>query len=239
MSTNRQPRDREKAIEAYEERFYDAIGDAYKLYQANALRVHISHSREGKIKGVTSISVLPDEGCIAAYKRAAPGIVCGKCYAMGALCTYRVNMIKRLAENTVLLSGPVRDHALPRGLIGPVRINAYGEVMNTNHARWVVAIARANPKATVSVITKQPGHFATVTRPRNLVIVASHYRLDEMSLDNRADKTYCVINGPTTEEMKRDPDNAPCLDGCMNCYLQGAGCYSKTGPKRIVREFQN
>lgn len=154
--------------------------------------------------------------------------------------TARQNVTRRAVHNSYVMSRPLkgREWAIPRGLIGPVRFNAYGEIINEHHVQWVLAIARANPRATFSIITKRPELFPMQRRPRNLVITASHYLIGDMSISPWADKTYLVQRGEATEEQKRDPNLAPCQDHCLTCYLHRENCYSKKGPKGIVREYQ-
>ena len=238
MSSNRQPKDRQKALTSHLERCYAHLDEAQALYDAGALSVHVSTSREGKIRGIKSISVSPSFDCLMRWINQKEGMICGHCYAVGALMTYRQTMIRRLIQNAYLMSRPIQDHAIPRGLIGPVRFNAFGEVLNEYHAQWVLAIVRANPKAVFSLITKQVNLFPMNNRPKNLILISSKFRIDDTSIDERADKTYCVISEPETDEMKRDPMNHPCQDGCLQCYIHDEGCYSKRGPKRILRQLQ-
>lgn len=241
MSTNRQPRDRQKALKAHLQRVYAFLEVASILYAAHALKVHISYSKPGKSKigGIPSISVEPGFDCFERWIAQKIDIVCGGCYGVGGELTYRQNITRVICNNAYLMSRPLkgREYAIPRGLIGPVRFNAFGEVLNACHVEWILAICRANPRATFSLITKRTDLFP-MRRPRNLILIRSHYRIGDQTIDPRADKTYVVQYGPATEEQMRDENNSPCGDACYACVAHGINCYSKKGPRRILRPFQ-
>lgn len=239
MGSNKQPKDRQTALTSHLQRMYAAMTEGKTLYHAHALRVYVSDSKEGKIQGIKSINVTPDMDCLIRWIEQKEGIVCSHCYAIGALMTYRQSMIRRLMQNAILMDEPLaeRKYALPRDLTGAVRINAFGEVMGKNHAEWILAICKANPKATFSLITKRAHLFPMQRRPKNLILISSTMRIGDMGISARTDKTYAVVH-EVTEEMMRDPTNYPCQNHCMTCFIHGEGCYSKKGPKRIVRILQ-
>ena len=245
MARNYQPKNKTAAIEKVLSKAESYIDYYTDKLNRGELNIHFSYSRDGKIKDIISCSIFPSMECWKRYN--APKInnsdnitnmVCEVCYGCTGICTYRINMIKTLVGNMVLFNSPVNTDIIPCDIIGPLRINAFGNIHNIQHTKWIVAIARKNKKSTISVIDKRPGMFKPLSKiPHNMIITGSHYIIDDISDIPNCHKVYCVVN-TITDDMRNNIDMFICEDKCMKCYINDEGCYSRKGPRYIIRKLQ-
>jgi hypothetical protein len=240
MTTNRQPKDRALQFEKITEKLPVLIADAEARLANNSLPIHVSESREGKIQCISSFNHLPLPSCWLKWLgHCNEDDVCGHCYACGAMTTYRQSMLKVLVNNTVIMKGKVIPELIPV-VMGPCRHFAFGDCHNLNMALWTVAIAKKNIKHSKHVvITKQYHHYEHIkTIPKNMVIVGSNSRINDVTpiLKANVHKTYAVVTA--LEPYCYDNNYFICSDKCLNCYLGDKGCFSREGPRVIVRLLQ-
>ena len=252
MSVNRQPKNRINSYVRLMLFFNVFYSIGIKLYEKGYLNLYISESRpgKGKIGGIDSLSLFPMPSCFNKWlswefmnevtKQRIKHICCF-CYALGAISTYRANMIRVLVFNYILLNGPVIPHKVPIISNKYCRFLAFGEISSIYCALWFLAICRKNRDTTFSLITKQYHYFRNMRSvPRNLVITASALMIDDVRdlrlSHSNVHKTYCAVT--SLSPYMDDSRYHVCNDGCLECAQKRIGCYSRKGAPIIVREVQ-
>jgi len=252
MSANRQPKNRINSYVRLMLFFNVFYSIGIKLYEKGYLNLYISESRpgKGKIGGIDSLSLFPMPSCFARWlsweymdadTRKRIRHICCYCYALGAICTYRLNMIRVLVFNYILLNRPVIPHKVPVISNRFCRFLAFGEISSIYCAMWFLAICRKNRGTTFSLITKRYDYFRNMRSvPRNLVITASALMVDDvrdLSLSHHnVHKTFCAVTSLTP--YMDDSNYHVCNDKCLICATKRLGCYSRKGAPIIVREVQ-
>lgn len=252
MGSNRQPKNRINSYVKLMLFFNVFYSIGIKLYEKGYLNLYISESRpgKGKIGGIDSLSLFPMSSCfnkwlsweyMDADTRKRIKHICVYCYALGAIATYRANMLRVLVFNYIILNGPVIPHKVPVISNRFCRFLAFGEISSINCALWFLAICRKNRGTTFSLITKHYHYFRNMRSvPRNLVITASALMIDDiqdLSLSHsNVHKTFCAVS--SLAPYMNNTKYHVCNDSCLTCATKGLGCYSRKGAKVIIREVQ-
>lgn len=229
----------------------------------NASPIHISEKMTGKMNGIISIStcVLVNPVCIArvnhAIKSGNLDCICLSCFATGT-----TNHYNALRDNTVINSALLSTVILPLDLlprfkneIDIVRLESFGDTMNTIQAVNYINLCKVNPHVHFTVWTKNPGHYDTAFkafgRPDNLYIGYSNPNRDRLpnvdDMTNRypwidfiftvwTDRQTALDNGTDINCRGYNPETGETVDSCrlcMKCYLKR----HKAGTVTLINEL--
>jgi hypothetical protein len=187
--------------------------------------VHIS-KMTGKLDGFLSISTNTLTNAFCQTRATNPSSVCGQCYSMSMLSTYRKSVSIALQRNTELLSSrPLSADELPIINAAMFRFNSHGELINTMHLQNLVAIVRHNSATTFTLWSKRIGlvrdYFARNPIPANMLLIYSNPFLDRI-MDFPPvpfHKTFNVVNAGH-EVARQNCTGQKCID-CRRCYTIG------------------
>ena len=152
------------------------------IYTTDYSPVYISDYMSGKMEGIPAISTscLLNPFCRARAKD--PNSICAHCYSEGTINRYS-ELSRHLEENTELLKKIIPAGWLPRfkKTVGIVRFEAFGDLLNVEHAINYFRIAAANPHVQFALWTKNKGIIRRavesvhnpVGKPANIELVYS------------------------------------------------------------------
>lgn len=193
----------------------------------------------GKMRGMLALSTSPNgnERCNARAACGNPDCICTKCYAK-AQCAYQHGTETKLECNGRILSErliPVEDWIhINYNAWRVCRLESHGDVRNAIHAANYFNCAKANPKITFTVWTKNYDFYVEadkmVGKPSNFILIISSPMLnDELDLANYplSDRVFTVYTKEWLAEHNAKPSFINCgaklCKGCMICYTQGNG----------------
>ena len=143
-------------------------------------QVHIS-KMTGKLDGFKAISTntITNPFCIKMSSTKKENIICGKCYSVNMLETYRKNMQDCLQHNSELLSNSIIDDVhLPFIIDAYIRIDAHGELINNTHLINIYNLAIKNPHTTFAIWSKRKDIVNSVSKimdtPSNVILIFSN-----------------------------------------------------------------
>ena len=193
--------------------------------------LHISENMTGKMSGILSISTLclVNPRCIARMKSGEN--ICSHCFAAATTSRYK-SLRENLKENTETLSaGLIPEENLPhfKRAVVLVRFESFGDLVNVDHARNYIRIAKINPHVRFALWTKNPDILAEAIaiegKPENLMTIQSSLKLDtpENPAGDFIDKVFTVYR---PETIKAENININCgardCASCAECYLDKA-----------------
>ena len=108
----------------------------------------------GKLEGIQAINTntTTNEFCIKESKKKDSKRICGKCYSVSMLSSYRKNCQPAFQRNSDILASDV-EFVLPRTTGAFVRFHGHGELINEQHFRNFCAIAEDNPHSTFALLS--------------------------------------------------------------------------------------
>lgn len=201
-----------------------------------ALEKAICKNHSGKMNGMISLSTSPfNPICEARAKD--PASICAKCYSQTMNKRYTA-LGKKLLENAELLSRavyPVEDMPVVNALA--FRLEAFGDLTNTNQAKNYFNLCKANPFTHFTLWTKNPNFINEVLKegiekPNNLTVIYSSPFINAPAdgIRNRytfIDKVFTVY---TKDFAKANNININCgAKKCLTCLL----CYLDTDTTEI------
>ena len=176
----------------------------------------------GKMEGIPALNTdtTTNKFCIAMSKK--KDSICSECYSWNMLKTFRKSAVPRFKMNSDILSSRVLEmNELPRPSGNVARLNAHGELINTNHVQNIVNYALFYPKVTFTLWTKKKAliqsFFNKHEKPKNLLLIYSNEVIGAVykSVPKHFDKVFNVV-----ESGGKDVNcEGKCLD-CMMCYTQ-------------------
>ena len=193
----------------------------------------------GKMAGMISLSTAASVNPICAARAKDPESVCAHCYALAMLERYN-NLEKKEIRNYSLLEKEIYPvEAMPKVNAALFRLEAFGDLGNTNQAANYFNLAKANKRTTFALWTKNPHIIAEmmkttgIKKPSNLIIIYSSPKVNEPTTDmmdryDFIDKVFTVYDKAHAESV-----NINC--GARNC-LECGRCYSKR-TSAIVNEL--
>ena len=184
----------------------------------------------GKLKGIPAINTntLSNEFCKKASKN--KDSICGICYSVNMLKTFRKNCVDPFEHNSKMLSSDVIPiQYLPKFNSIAVRFNAHGELINQTHLINLFNICKANLRVTFTLWTKRTDILKKVLRthkkPKNIILIFSNSKLDAPIKPSKIyDKTFNYVTSQTSE--------INCFKDCFNCMK----CYDQSDPDEIITE---
>lgn len=195
--------------------------------------VHITQG-SGKLTGIKSIntSTVNNEFCKAMAK--SSDSICSKCYA-NRYEKMRPALANKLDYNSRLLSENILHwDILPVFIDRFIRVDSFGELINTTHFKNILNIALKNPEVIITLWTKRIGLVQTVLKnrekPDNLILIYSSSIIGKQAkLPQNFDKVFTVY--PKTV---KNQDYINCSGkSCISCQL----CYTKNDVK-FINEIQ-
>jgi hypothetical protein len=188
----------------------------------------------GKMQNIPAINTntLTNPFCIRTSKSDSPDSICGKCYSVKMLSTYRANCVPPFERNSLLLSDAlIPDDELPVINAHSFRFHGHGELINSTHYLNFVRIARKNPGCTFALWTKRRDIIRAgdaridgcyyPRRPDNLVLVYSNPRIDKVMHKPPVgfDK---VFNNTSSLTESDNCSGRKCIE-CLQCYRHDSG----------------
>lgn len=192
----------------------------------------ICTNHTGKMKGMVSVSTTCHNNAFCKKMQSKEGTICQKCYADRIAKTYAHSFLPKYEQAGKELSERVLYiEELPKFDMSTnvVRIEAFGELINTTHAINYINIIRANPWINFAWWTKRPNLIARALKemgiefPNNCNVIYSNPYMDTVPKI----QPYGFIDGYFTvwssEEKaalngcKINCGNRKCKE-CLNCY---------------------
>lgn len=183
----------------------------------------------GKLEGIQAINTntLTNEFCIRESKKKDPKRICGKCYSVGMLSSYRKNCAPAFQRNSDVLASDA-EFVLPRTSGAFVRFHGHGELINEQHFRNFCAIAEDNPHSTFALWTKRVDYVRPNLHlvPSNMILVYSNPIIDKVMLS--PPRGFDRVFNNVSQEFDGE---ANCTgQKCMDCLL----CYKRDTTKVII-----
>jgi len=137
----------------------------------------------GKLDGIQAINTNTATNlfCIKESSRPDADKICGKCYSMSMLSSYRKNCQPAFQRNSDVLASDA-EFILPRTSGAFVRFHGHGELINEQHFRNLCAIADDNKHSTFALWTKRVGIVRKNLHhvPDNMILVYSNPTIDNV-----------------------------------------------------------
>ena len=177
----------------------------------------------GKLKGIPGLNTSPLNNSFCKAMSKKPGSICGSCYSINMLKTFRKTADPAFKKYGEFLSKKVHPSEYlpkpPNALY--VRFSAHGELINLNHTINLFKICRLAPKTTFALWTKRKTlawkAIKATGKPKNLILVYSEEDVDGNSkLPKHFDKIFIV-------QSKQD-DKTNCFGSCIDCLK----CYDNS-----------
>ena len=196
----------------------------------NYTGINISQG-SGKMDSIKSINTntLTNEFCIKQNKN--KNSICGICFSMNSLKTFRKSCASSWEHNSNLLSKVIiQNELLPTILDAFFRFSSHGELINNTHLINLINITNKNPHCTFTLWTKRKDIinkvFKTMNKPKNLILIFSNSQLNKPIeiLPKYFDKTF---NNVTKEY---DEKKINCFSKCKDCLI----CYKHNNINQII-----
>jgi hypothetical protein len=190
----------------------------------------ICTNHSGKMKGMISVSSSCKNNDFCEKMRKIPGTVCEKCYAQNQLSYQKTTREKYEKSGLELSTSIISWNSLPvfEG-VETVRLESFGELINTVHAMNYINIIRKNPDINFGWWTKRPDLInqaiseMEITFPDNCNVIYSNPYIDQLPKLQK----YSFVNGYftvwSTEEKALEHGciincgKRKCKD-CLECY---------------------
>ncbi len=186
----------------------------------------------GKLEGIPALNTntLTNSFCKKASANQHPKSICGQCYSVSMLKTYRSNCAEAWQKNSDILSHSIiQDHLLPSVNAHSFRFDGHGELINLTHYFNLVRICKKNPNCTFALWTKRRDIIKraersvdpNAVRPPNMILIYSNPRIDAI-LENPPSPFDKVFNNTSTFTERDNCSGKKCLE-CMQCYKKDSG----------------
>ncbi len=137
----------------------------------------------GKLEGIQAINTntATNEFCIKESSKPDADKICGKCYSMSMLSSYRKNCQPAFQRNSDVLASDA-EFILPRTSGAFVRFHGHVELINDPHFLNLCDIAESNGHCTFALWTKR----VDIVRPNrhhvpeNMILVYSNPKIDNV-----------------------------------------------------------
>ena len=187
----------------------------------------------GKLKGIESINTNPLTNMFCKRMCKNKNIICGQCYAIYMLKTFRQYCAPAFEYNSKLLSAKLlKPQQLPTFNSLYVRIHSYGELINRTHYENIKLIAKYNHSVRFVLWSKRKDIIRSKkSRPNNLWVIYSEPKLNQIKLviPPGFDKVFANYTKEFIDKNKRIKMN--CTGECMNCLH----CYNRS--TKLIREL--
>ena len=187
----------------------------------------------GKLDGIQAINTntVTNPFCIKESSKPDADKICGKCYSMSMLSSYRKSCQPSFQRNSDVLASDA-EFILPRTTGAFVRFHGHGELINEQHFRNFCAIASDNKHSTFALWTKRVGIVRKNLHhvPDNMLLVYSNPKIDNvMSSPPRGfDRVFNNVSQEFDGEVNCTGQK------CMDCLL----CYKRDTTQVIVEHVK-
>ena len=174
----------------------------------------------GKMEGIPSLNddTVSNPFC---QKMSKTDSICGSCYSMNMLKTFRKKCRPKFKFVGTYLSEKVREpHELPICPAHHGRFHSHGELRNETHFINFIGICNNQPNTTFTLWTKRKDIVNSVlthkTKPKNLILIFSNSKVDSVTkrLPRHFNKVFNVVS--------KKQENINCSGKCSNCMM----CYT-------------
>ena len=170
----------------------------------------------GKLQGIGAINTdtTTNEFCI---RQKSTDTICGKCYSHKMLTTFRKSCVPAFQHNSELMKDLIDWDLLPIINQAYFRFNGHGELINLNHYKNIINIAKKNPHCTFTLWTKRASIVRQIAEvPVNLILIFSNPRIDKViGVPRGFDKVFNNVNKDSG--IKQNCTGRKCID-CLMCY---------------------
>lgn len=183
--------------------------------------VHIT-THGGKMKNIQSISTSSTHNPFCQKMAKCADNICSKCFS-NRYEGLRPTMVKALQRNASLLSERVlSEDELPVLNAQIFRFQAFGDLLNVNHAINLLNIAKKNPGTFFGIWTKRANVMQMainkVGRTDNMNLIYSAPKIGvEPKVPKYFDKTFTVHPKGSSAGINCGAKNC---DGCRICYTK-------------------
>lgn len=158
--------------------YADAFDQADAETRKKMIMGMLCTNHTGKMSGIISLSTSPLVNPACAARAKNPNMICAKCYSMN-LNKMRKTLREKLERNSSMLARcEFHDSDIPFINAAYVRFEAFGDLLNVNHAKNLIIIARNNKHARFVLWTKNPNYMALAIaelgKPKNLDVIYSN-----------------------------------------------------------------
>jgi len=179
----------------------------------------------GKLQGIGAINTdtTTNDFCI---RQKSTDTICGKCYSHKMLNTFRKSCVPAFQHNSELMKDLIDWDLLPIINQAYFRFNGHGELINLNHYKNIINIAKKNPHCTFTLWTKRASIVRQIAHvPVNLILIFSNPRIDKViGVPRGFNKVFNNVN-------KDSGINQNCTGKkCMDCLM----CYKHNGTNVII-----
>lgn len=170
----------------------------------------------GKLQGIGAINTdtTTNDFCI---RQKSTDTICGKCYSHRMLATFRKNCVPAFQNNSELMQDLIDWDLLPIINQAYFRFNGHGELINLNHYKNIINIAKKNPHCTFTLWTKRASIVRQISDvPSNLILIFSNPRIDKViGVPRGFDKVFNNVNKDSG--INQNCTGKKCMD-CLICY---------------------
>jgi len=170
----------------------------------------------GKLQGIGAINTdtTTNDFCI---RQKSTDTICGKCYSHKMLTTFRKSCVPAFQHNSELMKDLIEWDLLPIINQAYFRFNGHGELINLNHYKNIINIAKKNPHCTFTLWTKRASIVRQISDvPSNLILIFSNPRIDKViGVPRGFDKVFNNVNKDSG--IKQNCTGRKCID-CLMCY---------------------
>ena len=174
----------------------------------------------GKLEGIQAINTntATNEFCIKESSKSDVDKICGKCYSMSMLSSYRKNCQPAFQRNSDVLASDA-EFILPRTSGAFVRFHGHGELINEQHFRNLCAIASDNKHSAFALWTKRVGIVRKNLHhvPDNMILVYSNPKIDNVMSSPPRGFDRVFNNVSESYDGEANCTGQKCMD-CLLCY---------------------
>jgi hypothetical protein len=174
----------------------------------------------GKLDGIQAINTntATNAFCIKESSKPDADKICGKCYSMSMLSSYRKNCQPAFQRNSDVLASDA-EFILPRTSGAFVRFHGHGELINEQHFRNLCAIASDNKHSTFALWTKRVGIVRKNLHhvPDNMILVYSNPKIDNVMSSPPRGFDRVFNNVSESYDGEANCTGQKCMD-CLLCY---------------------
>jgi hypothetical protein len=174
----------------------------------------------GKLEGIQAINTntATNEFCIKESSKPDADKICGKCYSMSMLSSYRKNCQPAFQRNSDVLASDA-EFILPRTSGAFVRFHGHGELINEQHFRNLCAIASDNKHSAFALWTKRVGIVRKNLHhvPDNMILVYSNPKIDNVMSSPPRGFDRVFNNVSESYDGEANCTGQKCMD-CLLCY---------------------
>lgn len=174
----------------------------------------------GKLEGIQAINTntATNPFCVQESSKPDADKICGKCYSMSMLSSYRKNCQPAFQRNSDVLASDA-EFILPRTSGAFVRFHGHGELINEQHFRNLCAIASDNKHSAFALWTKRVGIVRKNLHhvPDNMILVYSNPKIDNVMSSPPRGFDRVFNNVSESYDGEANCTGQKCMD-CLLCY---------------------